>query len=294
MVTMDLVPVLPSKRCARALCVCLLIVLVLAGCSWREEKATLYPNGQIRIRWHERMIGPYRTIKDGTYEAFYPTGARLASGEFKNGDSVGLWEEWYLYGGKRYEKTYGPHAKQIGRSVVWMPSGDTLAVHTYNELGEPDGRLVAYWPDTGELQEEGEFKNGRRHGVWQAWYRNGRPKYEREYHEGRRVGTWTDFGPDGNIASRREYQRELPPELERMWGTALVDGVPVGTSEDFQRRQRTVDTIPAEERVYGDLRLRGQEWIVPFKWISPRFEAFYKPRYDTLVVWRPSPPPLPH
>ena len=292
---MEFIAVPPIKRHGKASRVCLLIVLLLSGCSWREEKTTLYPNGQIRIRWHERMIGPNRTIKDGKYEAFYPTGARLASGEFKNGDSVGLWEEWYLYGGKRYEKTYGPQAKLTGRSVVWMPNGDTLRVHSYNELGEPDGRQVLYWPDTGGMQEEGEFNNGKRQGVWQAWYRSGRSKYEREYDAGRCVGTWTDFGPDGHVASRREYRRELPPELARAWGTALIEGVPVGTSEEFQRRDRTVDTIPAQERVYGELRLRGHEWVVPFRWISPRFEAFYKPRYDTLVVWKPSPPPaLPH
>ncbi|MCX6134862.1 MAG: hypothetical protein NTU47_13700 [Ignavibacteriales bacterium] len=267
------------------------IVLVLAGCSWREEKTSSYPNGQIKIRWYERMIGPYRTIKDGKYESFYPTGARQAAGEFKNGDSVGVWEEWYLYGGKRFEKTYGPRGRVTGRSVAWMPNGDTLEVHTCNESGELEGRHVVYWPDTGEMREEGEFRGGKRQGLWQAWYRNGRSKYAREYEAGRSVGTWTEFGQDGHVASLREYQRDLPPELARVWRSAAVEGVPIGTSRDFQRRERTVDTIPAQERVYGELRQRGQEWIVPFKWISPRFEAFYKPRLDTLIVWKPAPPP---
>ena len=272
----------------------LIFIFVLAGCNWREDKSTTYPNGQVKVRWQERMIGPYRTIKDGKYEAFYPTGTRMVSGEFKNGDSIGLWEEWYLYGGKRFEKTYSPQGKLVGRTVVWMPSGDTLEIHTYNDRGERDGRGTLYWSETGEMREQGGYRNGKPDGVWGGWYRNGRPKYEREYDAGRFVGTWIEYGPDGAIASRHEYRRMLPPDLALEWGTALVGGVPIGTSMEFQRRARTVDTIPSDERVYGELKLRGQVWIVPFRWISPRFEAFYKQRNDTLVVWKPDSVPEQH
>jgi antitoxin component YwqK of YwqJK toxin-antitoxin module len=264
----------------------LVAVLFVSGCSWREDKATYYPNGQVRIRWQEKMIGPYRIVKDGKYEAFYPTGAKLASGEFRNGDTLGLWEEWYLYGGKRCERTYGELGRPRGRTVVWMPNGDTLDIRTYNDVGELDGRFVSFWPDIGEMHRQGEYLNGKPHGVWQSWYRNGRLEHVREYDRGRHVGVWTECGPDGSVASRREYLRELPAELSGVWGTAIVQGVPVGVSLDFQRHGRRVDTIPSEERVYGDLRKSGEDWIVPFKWTSPRFESLYKSRFDTLIVWK--------
>ncbi|HTY38737.1 MAG TPA: hypothetical protein VMH23_16575, partial [Bacteroidota bacterium] len=180
----------------------MLAMLFLAGCTWREDKSTHYPNGQVKVRWQERMIGPYRTIKDGKYEAFYPTGSVMTSGEFRNGDSVGLWEEWYLYGGKKYEKMYSPQGKLTGRSILWMPSGDTIELHSYNDRGELDGRMMSYWPETGEAREQGDFSRGQREGIWRAWYRNGIPKYEREYRTGRPVGMWIDYGPDGGIASR--------------------------------------------------------------------------------------------
>ena len=286
--TMELFLMFPSTRHAKRLQAFSLIVLLLAGCSWREEKTTVYPNGQVKVRWQERMIGPYRTVKDGTFEAFYPTGAKLTSGEFKNGDSVGVWEEWYLYGGKRFEKTFGANGKLHGRFVTWMPSGDTVELRSYNDRGELDGRQVHYWPETGEMRQQGEYTSGVRHGPWQAWYRNGHIMNEREYDHGRSVGTWIEYGLDGNVASKREFLRVLPQDLARGWSGALVDGVPIGTWLDFQRRDRRVDTIPAEERIYGELRKRGEAWVVPFKWLSPRFEVFYRPRNDTLVVWRPS------
>ncbi len=75
------------------------------------------------------------------------------------------------------------------------------------------------------------------------------------------------------------------------WSGALVDGVPIGTSLEFQRRDRGVDTMPAGEIIYDVLRKRGDAWVVPYKWFSPRFESFYRPRNDTLVVWRPPPSP---
>lgn len=281
---MKLFPIYPTGRHAKASWIFVLALLQLSGCSWREEKSTLYPNGQVKIRWHERMIGPYRTVKDGPFESFYPTGARLVSGEFKNGDSVGLWEEWYLYGGPRSEKTYGPNGKLRGRSVSWMPNGDTVELHTYNESGELDGRRVVFWPGTGDIRQQGDYRNGKRDGLWQAWYRNGRVQNEREYDQGRFVGTWIEYGPDGNVASKREYMRNLPPELAGEWERSLVEGVPTGTSLDFQRRARQVDTIPSEKLVYGSLMKVGREWIVPFRWYSPRFEIFYKPRYDTLHI----------
>jgi antitoxin component YwqK of YwqJK toxin-antitoxin module len=288
---MKRISVITAGRHAKASCLCLLVLFELAGCSWREEKTTFYPNGQIKVRWHERMIGPYRTVKDGAYEAFYPTGARLTSGEFRNGDSVGLWEEWYLYGGKRFEKTFGATGRLQGQSIVWMPNGDTVELRTFNDRGELDGRQVVYWPETGEMRQQGEYKAGKRQGPWQAWYRNGRIEDEREYDQGRSVGTWIDYGLDGNIASKREFLKDLPGDLARRWSGALVEGVPAGRSLNFQRRDRRVDTIPAEERIYGELRKRGDAWIVPFRWLSPRFEAFYQPRNDTLVVWRPAASP---
>ena len=277
---------LSMKSAVQPFLLSIVTVLLLSGCSWREDKATYYPNGQVRIRWQEKMIGPYRIVKDGKYEAFYPTGARLASGEFRNGDTLGVWEEWYLYGGKRCERTYGELGRPKGRAVVWMPNADTLDIRTYNEVGELDGRFVVFWPDIGEMHQQGEYLGGKLHGVWQSWYRNGRLEHEREYDRGRHVGVWTECGPDGSVASRREYLRELPSELSGVWGKAIVEGVPVGVSVDFQRHGRRVDTIPSEERMYGELRKSGRDWIVPFKWSSPRFESLYNPRFDTLIVWK--------
>jgi antitoxin component YwqK of YwqJK toxin-antitoxin module len=267
----------------------LLSGVILSGCSWREERATFYLNGQVKERWHEKIIGPNSNVKDGKYEMFYPDGSRQVVGEFKLGDSIGRWQEWYLNGTLEYERTYGELGKPRGRAIVWMRSGDTLDVRHFNDSGELDGRSATFWRDTGELREEGEYKGGKRHGPWLKWYRNGQLEYEREYDRGRYVGKWIDYGRDGQVASSHQYLKDLPPELSAAWGRALVDGVPTGRSLDFQRQDRRVDTIPAEMREYGELEKVGSDWIVPFKWSSPRFEVFYKPRVETLYVCKNSP-----
>ena len=259
---------------------------ILLGCSGREERVTFYPHGQVRERWHERTVGPNRVVRDGKYEAFYPDGARQTVGEYNNGDSLGVWQEWYLNGGNKFEKTYGDQGRSKGSAIVWMPSGDTLEFKTFNDLGELDGRYTSFWRDNGDVREQGEYKNGKRHGIWTRWYHNGQMEHGREYDKGRSVGRWIDFGVDGHVASNREFLRDLPGELSAVWGESLVEGVPIGTSSLFQRSERRVDTVAADERDYGQLQKKGLDWIVPYKWHSPRFGAIEKQRTDTLIVWR--------
>jgi antitoxin component YwqK of YwqJK toxin-antitoxin module len=261
-------------------------VAILAGCSGRREHVTSYPNGQVRERWHEKTAGPTRIVRDGTYEAFYPDGARHAAGAYDNGDSLGLWQEWYLSGVNKSERSYGDHGKQRGRAVVWMPNGDTLEFKSFNDAGELDGRYAAFWRDTGDLREQGEFKNSRRHGIWTRWFHNGQVEYGREYDQGRHVGRWVEFGGDGRVAATHEYLRTLPPALVEVWSGALVDGVPAGKSYVFQRHDRQVDTIASDEREYGELQQKGLDWIVPFKSRSPRFGMIERQRFDTLYVWK--------
>ena len=264
----------------------LLAGVILVGCSGRDERVTYYPNGRARERWHERTVGPNRVVRDGKYEAFHPDGARQAVGEYNNGDSLGIWLEWYMIGGNKSEKTYGEQGKLKGRAIVWMPSGDTLEYKTFNDLGELDGRYAAFWRDNGEVREQGGYKNGKRHGIWTKWYHNGQMEHGREYDRGRSVGRWIDFGVDGNVASNREFLRDIPSELSAVWGEALVEGVPIGKSSIFQRSDRRVDTIASDERDYGQLQKKGMDWIVPFRWHSPRFGTIEKQRMDTLYVWR--------
>jgi antitoxin component YwqK of YwqJK toxin-antitoxin module len=276
----------PRTRTVTRSAAALTAVFILIGCSGRDERVTFYPNGRVKERWHERTAGPNRVVRDGKFEAFYPDGARQTVGEYSDEDSLGVWQDWYMNGGNKFEKTFGEQGRLKGRAIVWMPSGDTLEFRTFNDLGELDGRYASFWRDNGDVHEQGDYKNGRRHGIWTRWYHNGQMEYGHEYDHGRSVGRWIDFGVDGHVVSSREFLRELPAELANVWAYALVDGVPTGRSSLFQRSQRRVDTIAADERDYGELRKKGADWLVPFKWSSPRFGAIEKQRTDTLYVWK--------
>jgi antitoxin component YwqK of YwqJK toxin-antitoxin module len=260
--------------------------LAFDSCSGRHERVTYYPNGQVRERWYERTVGPTRIEKDGPYEAFYPDGSRQTTGAFESGDSLGLWQEWYLSGWNKSVKSFLDHGRMRGRSVLWMPNGDTLEIRTFNDSGVLDGRHAAFWRDTGDLHEQGDYSNGQRHGIWTRWFHNGQIEFGREYDHGRAVGRWVEFGPDGRIATSAEFMRTLPAELSVEWMGALVDGVPVGTSFVYQRHDRHVDTIASDQRDYGELQKKGPDWIVPFRWRSPRFGSIERQRFDTLYIWK--------
>lgn len=278
-----------NDKAVTRLTLLLLAAFIAVDCGSRDERVTVYPNRKVRERWFEKSVGPNRVIRDGDFESFYPDGSRQTVGAYSNGDSVGRWQELYLNGNMKYEKSYSERGKLKGRSILWMPSGDTLNVDTYNGLGEIEGRHAFFWRENGELREEGDYRNGMRQGVWRRWYRNGQMEYQHEYDQGRAVGTWTEFGVDGQIASRREFLRDLPADLLAVWGEALLEGVPTGRSAFYQRRERQVDALAADEREYGELRKTTLGWIVPYQWWSPRFAAIEKRRIDTVFVWRPRP-----
>ena len=228
------------------------------------------------------------SVRDGKFESFYADGSRHSTGEYKDDDSIGVWQEWYMNGGKKFEKRFDESGKPNGASITWMPNGDTSEIHTYGETGQLNGRRVSFWPGTGEMREQGEYKNGERNGLWTRWYRNGQPEWEREYDKGRSVGRWTSYSYFGQVTSSHEYLRDLPVELASSWGGALVEGVPTGKSLEFQHKNLNVDTVAIEERRFGTLMKIGEDWVVPFTWYSPRYPTYYKLKRDTLFILRHS------
>ena len=56
-------------------------------------------------------------------------------------------------------------------------------------------------PFTGKVtgQEQGSFKDGRKHGRWVSYYDNGQVWMKGTYKNGKREGTWFDYHKDGTV-----------------------------------------------------------------------------------------------
>ena len=104
------------------------------------------------------------------------------------------------------------------------------------------GRLK-YHPDTKELYSgkvfqnrmggekdfEGSYKDGKKDGLWTAWYENGQKKYERNYKDGESDGLYTFWYENGQKKSEGNYKTDA-------LGNGNADGLATRWYENGQKQ----------------------------------------------------------
>ena len=60
--------------------------------------------------------------------------------------------------------------------------------------------------DGGGVMEEGDYKDGKKDGLWTYWYENGQKKREENYKGDKRNGLWTWWDEDGNVTDTETYK----------------------------------------------------------------------------------------
>lgn len=69
------------------------------------------------------------------------------------------------------------------------------------------GRSIRYYPHTGEIMEQAEYYDGKRHGEYRKFYYTGSPKMEGAYDRNRRSGYWIKYYHNtGNVSSEGNYE----------------------------------------------------------------------------------------
>jgi antitoxin component YwqK of YwqJK toxin-antitoxin module len=57
---------------------------------------------------------------------------------------------------------------------------------------------------TGHTQ--GSFKNGKRHGSWVSYYKNGQLEYKGTYKDAKRDGPWVWYHDNGQLVSKGTFK----------------------------------------------------------------------------------------
>lgn len=150
------------------------------------------PVGQFK-RYHENgKLQSVQTFEDNdrsTVEVYAGDGVLVAKGAYKGNKREGLWEyyastgelfltEFYVDGLRQGESLkYGPKGKEQvmermnyvddlldGECIQYYPYGNKMAVYHYRK-GVLEGAFVSFL-DSGEKEEEGNYKQGKKDGVW--------------------------------------------------------------------------------------------------------------------------------
>ena len=71
------------------------------------------------------------------------------------------------------------------------------------------GRSVSYH-ENGQLKEKGNFKDGRKEGLWENYYENGQLTIKGNYKDEKEDGLWEQYHENGQLASKGNLRDGKP------------------------------------------------------------------------------------
>lgn len=138
---------------------------------WHGVVGDYYKNGKIQMK------GKYtRDMKDGIFIYYSDRNTYQSAGRYNQERSVGKWENFHWNGALESEVYYG---------------NETFTATVFDSLGTPqvingNGRAKR-WYANGQLREEGEYRNGKKEGLWFGYRDDGKPYYKEEYRNDRLI-----------------------------------------------------------------------------------------------------------
>ncbi len=103
------------------------------------------------------------------------------------------------------------------QELVRYPNGNKKLTGTYRN-GKRHGVWSSWYKD-GSLKSELRYEKGQRHGFYKTWYKNGQLRYEGQYRHGKRSGTWKYYNKEGELIKTQDFEKEKAgskdPEADR-------------------------------------------------------------------------------
>lgn len=181
----------------------------------RTQTIENYNHGKKEGKWYKRING--REIVE-QYKNDQPVGhwEQKTDGQLdweKDYQSEGTYiEKHYHYNGKLASKKEVKNHKLNGEQLTYAQTGTLLKKEVY--IDDQIKSLEQYY-DNGRLETTLKYKNGKPHGKFTDYHRNGSKSIEGEYDYGHKTGVWTTY----------------VGEKERLYSiTTYRDGVPNGKS----------------------------------------------------------------
>ena len=103
----------------------------------------------------------------------------------------------------KYYKWYGD-SKVIVKEIRYYQNGEMQFEGEYKD-GQKDGLWVS-WFENGEKWSEANFLGGISEGRETVWYKSGVKNYEGYYLDGKLDGKWTFWDADGNVSKEVNYK----------------------------------------------------------------------------------------
>ncbi|NDV47065.1 hypothetical protein D0T49_08405 [Paludibacter sp. 221] len=200
------------------------------------ECAELYPDGD------QKETGNYKTgKKDGVWKQYYGEGKVKQQEEYKDGEIRKI-TQYYPDGklesernflnrkehgaekhydretGKLKTEKYYENGKQVGKQTQYISSNrnDYVQVSNYSKEGKLDGKFTETYTETDKIKAQGQYKDGKKTGVWKYGKKDGEPTEEETYEAGdlRKV---IKYYTDGSIESERSMLNGKKHGVEKQY-----------------------------------------------------------------------------
>lgn len=119
----------------------------------------------------------------------------------------------------------------VGGKYLYSQTDKKVMIHELEDRGglaylpksdKPfTGTVYAYFPDGKTVYLKSDFVNGKQHGEYIEYLKNGRINYKRSYSNGRENGEWIEYFNDGKIRKKSNYKNG---KLHGEWVTYFNNG----------------------------------------------------------------------
>lgn len=138
---------------------------------WQGSVRDYFINGQIQMK------GKYeKNLKDGVFIYYSDRRTYESAGRYDNEYAVGKWENFHWNGALHNEIFYGD---------------ETFTASVFDSLGNQQVKngngISRRWYYSGQVAEEGEYKNGKKEGFWYGFHPDGKPYFKEQYRNNRLI-----------------------------------------------------------------------------------------------------------
>ncbi len=186
----------------------------------------LYQNGNEQLERDLEADGRM----SGTWTIWYEDGKKNATAAFGNGMRRGDWQVWDFDGILLTAGSYEMEVDSTGFPLTlrFYSTADSIRditgqIDFYpNHLKKTEGPVLdgkkhglwKAWYKDGTKWSEGIFQHDMNHGRHTVWHQNGQKFYEGDYIVGQRSGIWKFWAEDGRLLKETNYN-ELRNQLEQ-------------------------------------------------------------------------------
>jgi antitoxin component YwqK of YwqJK toxin-antitoxin module len=200
---------------------------------WHGMVGDYYKNGLIQMK------GKYlRDMKDGIFIYYSERNTYESAGRYNQERAVGKWESFHWNGALETEVYYGD---ETFTSTVFDSLGNQQVI---NGNGKSQS-----WYASGQLKGEGEYRNGKREGLWYGFHPDGSPYYKEQYRNNRLVHGVSQ-GKDG-----RRYVYDHLSEYP-----FPVDGMPAFKKYIDANKQLPVGSTHGKVKLVFSVGVDGSTW----------------------------------